>query len=78
MILTRTPVVGVLVFIASCLALAIYSTCSKIRNGVIYLSKKKILKAILLALSVLLTAAQSTDGKEEPAKFNDDPDTYSE
>jgi hypothetical protein len=42
------------------------------------LSKKKILKAILLALSVLLTAAQSTDGKEEPAKFNDDPDTYSE
>lgn len=42
------------------------------------MSKKKILKAILLALSVLLTAAQSIDGKEEPAKFNDDPDTYSE
>ena len=78
MIFTRTPVAGVLVFIASCPALAIYSTCSTIRNGVIYLSKKKILKAILMALSVLLTAAQSTDGKEEPAKFNDDPDTYSE
>ena len=78
MILTRTPIAGVLVFIASCPALAIYSTCSTIRNGVIYLSKKKILKAILMALSVLLTAAQSTDGKEEPAKFNDDPDTYSE
>ena len=78
MILTRTPIAGVLVFIASCPALAIYSTCSTIRNGVIYLSKKKILKAILLTLSVLLTAAQSTDGKEEPAKFNDDPDTYSE
>ena len=42
------------------------------------MSKKKILKAILLALSVLLTAAQSTDGKEESAKYNDDPDTYSE
>ena len=69
---------GVLVFIASCLALAIYSTCSTIRNGVIYLSKKKILKAILMALTVLLTAAQSTDGKEEPAKLNDDPDTYLE
>jgi hypothetical protein len=45
---------------------------------VIYLSKKKILKAILMALTVLLTAAQSTDGKEEPAKLNDDPDTYLE
>ena len=43
----------------------------------IYLSKKKIIKAILMALTVLLTAAQSTDGKEEPAKFNDAPDTYS-
>ena len=42
------------------------------------MSKKKILNAILMALTVLLTAAQSTDGKEEPAKFNDDPDTYSE
>ena len=78
MILTRTPIAGVLVFIASCPALAIYSTCSTIRNGVIYLSKKKILKAILLALSVLMTAAQSTDGKEEPVKFDDDPDAYLE
>ena len=78
MILTRTPIAGVLVFIASCPALAIYSTCSTIRNGVIYLSKKKILKAILMALTVLLTAAQNTDGREEPEKFNDDPDTYSE
>ena len=42
------------------------------------MSKKKILKAILLALSVLLTAAQSNDGKEELAKFDDDPDTYLE
>jgi len=42
------------------------------------LSKKKILKAILLALSVLLTAVQSTDGKEESTKFNDDPDTHLE
>ena len=42
------------------------------------MSKKKILKAILLALSVLLTAAQSTGGKEEPAKFTDDPETYLE
>ena len=78
MILTRTPVVGVLVFIASCLALAIYSTCSTIRNGVIYLSKKKILKAILLALSVLLTASQNAERKEEPVKFDDDPETYPE
>ena len=44
----------------------------------IYLSKKKIIKAILMALTVLLTAAQSTDGKEEHAKLNDDPDTYLE
>ena len=78
MILTRTPVVGVLVFIASCLALAIYSTCSTIRNGVIYLSKKKILKAILLALSVLLTASQNAERKEELVKFDDDPETYPE
>ena len=42
------------------------------------MSKKKILKAILRALSALLTAAQSTDGKEEPEKFSDDPDTYLE
>ena len=78
MIFTRTPVAGVLVFIASCLALAIYSTCSTIRNGVIYLSKKKILKAILMALTVLLTATQSSDGKEDPAKFYDNPDTHLE
>lgn len=42
------------------------------------MSKKKILKAILMALSVLLTAAQSTEGKEEPVKFDDDPDAYLE
>lgn len=42
------------------------------------MSKKKILKAILMALTVLLTAAQSADGKEEPKKFDDDPDTYLE
>ena len=42
------------------------------------MSKKKILKAILMALTVLLTTAQSTDGKEESTKFNDDPDTYLE
>lgn len=40
--------------------------------------KKKIIKAILMALTVLLTAAQSTDGKEEPEKLSDDPDTYLE
>jgi len=40
------------------------------------LSKKKILKAILMALTVLLTAAQNTDGKEEPAKLDDDPEMY--
>ena len=40
------------------------------------MSKKKILKAIPMALTVLLTAAQSTDGKEESTKFNDDLDTY--
>lgn len=42
------------------------------------MSKKKILKAILMALTVLLTAVQSTDGKEEPAKLDDAPDTYLE
>ena len=42
------------------------------------MSKKKILKAILLALSVLLTASQNAEGKEEPAKFDDDPDAYLE
>lgn len=42
------------------------------------MSKKKILKVILFVLSVLLTAAQSTEGKEEPAKFDDDPDVYLE
>lgn len=42
------------------------------------MSKKKILKAILMALTVLLTAAQSTDGKEEPAKLDDDPEMYLE
>ncbi|WP_279285685.1 hypothetical protein [Colidextribacter sp. OB.20] len=40
------------------------------------MSKKKILKAILLALSVLLTAVQNSDGKGEPEKF--DPDTHLE
>ena len=44
----------------------------------IYLSKKKILKAILMALTVLLTAAQSSDGKENPVKFFDNPDTHLE
>ena len=78
MILTRTPIAGVLVFIASCPALAIYSTCSTIRNGVIYLSKKKILKAILMALTVLLTASQNAERKEELVKFDDDPETYPE
>ena len=42
------------------------------------MSKKKILKAILMTLTVLLTATQNTDGKEEPTKFSDDPDTYLE
>lgn len=42
------------------------------------MSKKKILKAILLALSVLLTAVQSSDEKEKPAKFYDNPDTHLE
>lgn len=42
------------------------------------MSKKKILKAIQMALTVLLTAAQNADGKEEPEKFNDDPDAYLE
>lgn len=42
------------------------------------MSKKKILKAILLALSVLLTAVQSSDEKEEHAKFCDNPDTHLE
>ena len=42
------------------------------------MSKKKILKAILLTLSVLLTVAQNAGGKEEPAKYNDDPDAYTE
>ena len=42
------------------------------------MSKKKILKAILMVVSVLLTAAQSTDGKEEPVKFDDDHDAYLE
>ena len=78
MIHTRAPVAGALVCIVSCPALAIYSTCSTIRNGVIYLSKKKILKAILMALTVLLTAVQSTDGKEEPAKLDDNPEMHME
>lgn len=42
------------------------------------MSKKKILKAILMALTVLLTAVQSTDGKEEPAKLDDDPEIHLE
>ena len=42
------------------------------------MSKKKILKAILMALTVLLTAAQSTDGKEEPVKLDDDPEIHLE
>ena len=42
------------------------------------MSKKKILKAILMALTVLLTTAQNLDEKEDPAKFSDDPDTYME
>lgn len=43
------------------------------------MSKKKILKAILLALSVLLTAVQNSDGKEDvPTKFNDNLDTHLE
>lgn len=42
------------------------------------MSKKKILKAILMALTVLLTVAQNAGGKEEPAKFDDDTDAYLE
>ncbi len=42
------------------------------------MSKKKIIKAILLTLSVLLTAAQNAAAKEEPTKYNDDPDAYME
>ena len=42
------------------------------------MSKKKILKAILLALSVLLTAVQNSDEKEEPAKLDDDPEMHLE
>lgn len=42
------------------------------------MSKKKILKVILMALTVLLTAVQSTDGKEEPAKLDDDPEMHLE
>ena len=42
------------------------------------MSKKKILKAILLALSVLLTAVQNSDEKEEFVKFCDNPDTHLE
>ena len=36
------------------------------------MSKKKILKAILMALTVLLTAAQSNDGKEELNNYTRD------
>ena len=42
------------------------------------MSKKKIIKAILLVLSVVLTAAQNAEGTEESAKFTDDPDIYTE
>ena len=42
------------------------------------MSKKKILKAILLALSVLLTAVQTTDEKEGSEKFYNNPDTHLE
>lgn len=42
------------------------------------MSKKKIIKVILMVLTVLLTAAQNADGKEEPAKFYDNPDTHLE
>lgn len=42
------------------------------------MSKKKILKAILMALTVLLTAAQNTDRREELAKLDDDPEMYLE
>lgn len=42
------------------------------------MSKKKILNAILMALTVLLTAAQNTDGREEPAKLDDDAEMYLE
>ena len=49
-----------------------------IRNGVILLSKKKILKATLLALSVLLTAIQNADREEESTKQDNDPDVYTE
>ena len=59
---------GVLVFIVSRFALTVYSICNINKKRSDLLSKKKILKAILMALTVLLTAAQSTDGKEEPAE----------
>ena len=43
------------------------------------LSRKKILKALLLVLSVLLTTVQNSDEKEDvPAKFYDNPDTHLE
>lgn len=42
------------------------------------MSKKKILKAILLVLSALLTASQNTERKEEPVKLDDAPETYPE
>ena len=42
------------------------------------MSKKKILKAILMALTVLLTASQNPERKEELVKFDDDPETYPE
>ncbi len=43
----------------------IYSTCDIKGNGVVLLSKKKVFKAILLALSVLLTTMQGLEEKEE-------------
>lgn len=41
MIHIRTPVAGVLVFIVSCSASAIYSISDIIRNGVIYIVQKE-------------------------------------
>lgn len=51
---------------------------ASIRNGVILLSKKKILKAVLLVLSVPLTVVQNADGKEDLTEFDPDPDAYTE
>jgi len=72
----RTPAAGVLIFIVSCPALAIYSIDDIIKKwSDLHCPRKRFSRQ---SLAVLLTAAQNADGKEELAKFNDDPDTYLE